>query len=170
MVGASKLLWVIFWLTCLSSGRFTPSALAWSKPSCSTHRVLGCVTCWTVLTFSCLGSPSHLGNAFQQSHCPQRGCCRGALPLQAEQSTRADGDEDLVQICSVQEHSERALKQLESSQLHWIPSSALFYLFCSTREVFSWASVLLESWVPLTLGVTDVLVTFSQLLGTTLSD
>lgn len=44
-------------------------------------------------------------------------------PLQAEQSTRADGDKDFadMHICSVQEQpcvSERAPDQLESSQLH----------------------------------------------------
>lgn len=131
------------------------------------------------------GEPFLPGECVQQKSLPPEKLWKGEpCSFQAEQSRAAgwwDKDFADVHICSVQKEpciSERALKQLQSSQLHWIPARALLYLFCSAREVFCGFCAAGELWClspwqfysQNTHRSWHVLVTFAQPLGASLSD
>lgn len=65
--------------------------------------MLGCARDWIALTFTGWGALLTWAMYFRKSLPPEK-LLEGELrPWQAEQSTRADGDEDFVHICSAQE-------------------------------------------------------------------
>lgn len=154
--------------------------LAWSKPSCSKHNVLGCVRCWIILTFHWLGPLLTWGMHFSKGEItvPEQVLKRNPVPSRQSRAESQGWWRSGFCWCAYLQCSEAALHFWESSKIAGGFPVALNSFQCSVPLVL-WHqgvfSVLLESCAASHPGICThrtfhLLLTFFQLLGTTLPD